>query len=119
MTSEKKSPPGFDYTKILYPIIVAIVLAVVGFTTKTVVVSRSDVQEQELKKEIKSIERDILEMKTDHEKDIKKIESDIQQLKEQTVSVDRFEGLSREIQLMNESLKLIERRTYDIWKAEN
>jgi uncharacterized membrane protein (DUF106 family) len=106
------------YMPIIYTVIAALIIGVFGFTAKTVVVSRADVQEQELKKDIKSIEMQIESIRMEHDKDMAEIQSEISQIKKQSVSVDKFDGLCRELERMNQTISLIERRTYEIWKAD-
>lgn len=89
----------FEPKKILYPVLAAIIIGTTSFTADAVLTT------QQLRRDQKQLEKEIIEVK----KDVEKLENS-------TVSNDTFNGLCLQIEQMNESLKRIEERTYDLWK---
>jgi len=90
---------NFESKKILYPVLAAVIIGCITFTADAALTT------QQLKRDQKQLEKDIVELK-----------SDVKELESTTVDNVRFNDLSKQIKEMNESIKVIEQRTYDIWK---
>ena len=90
---------NFDPKKIIYPVLAAVIIGCITFTADAALTT------QQLKRDQKQLEKDIVELKTDVEK-----------LENSTVDNVRFNDLCTQISEMNKSIKVIEQRTYDMWK---